>query len=496
MKHIKFKTEWTALFFCALFFITPVFFVNADETDKIISEELLPPPEIPGHENESSDSGTSTVVQTTQNINLESYKAGEPGICTDYYTFGSIDINLSSDVRNYEAGDPVLIRGKIKNNNPYPMIGLDIKARLVKDIPEAEYFRSEIITLDDFNIIENVTIPAHGEYEVSYSLTLPFNAPSGDYKMFFYAVEQDRFNMSGLSFTNDIVGSYLSFVVNGNNPDHVYLDQTKILVGDQEHNVMAFMTQHAKDTQIPITIPLYNPHNTATPMRITYDLYSWDSANPNNKIETRNEQVIVPPNSEVILKYVIEKTDNPVYYLSITAVPDSSDVDESVYSEKTISNIRLIVQDIAKPRLNFITTNTYPIKKGEESILATCFHNTSTYQGGDSSKIITILKDSRGREITRTVYEGVLSSDIRAIVSKFKTRKDMFDYTIESTLYSSKGDIIDKVEKKYLCSDIDPSLCPQNNGVFSTIISIGVLLIIIALLVFLKIKRKLNIEQV
>lgn len=497
MKHIKFKTKWSTLFFCALLFIIPFFFVNADETDKVINEDLLPPPEIPGHESESKNASTTPFNTVNQNANLEFYKKGEPGICTDYYTFGSIDINLAADTKNYQAGDPVLIRGKIKNNNPYPMIGLDIKARLVKDIPEPEYFRSEIITLDDLNIVENVTIPANGEYEVSYSLPLPFNAPSGEYKVFFYAVEQDRFNMSGLSFTNDIVGSYISFSVDGNIPDHVYLDQTKILVGNQEHNVMAFMTQHPKDSDVPVTIPLYNPHNTPIAMRVTYDLYSWDSANPKNKIGSRSEEVIVPAKSETVLKYVIQKTENPVYYLAITAEPSSSDTDKSVHSEKTISNIRLIVQDIAKPRLNFITTNTYPLKKGQESVLATCFHNTSTYQDGSNSKIVTILKDSRGREITRTVFDGIFSSDIQAIISKIKPRKDIYDYTIESTLYDSKGDIVDKVEKKYSCTDISPASCPTKNTLLSTIISAGILVLIIAILVIVKIKRKtINIEHV
>lgn len=488
----------SAFFFCALLLIiTPIFFVNADETDRVITEELLPPPEIPGIKEESQSSTSSDPVFTNQSVSLESYKEGEPGVCTDYYTFGSVDINLSSDTKNYQAGDPVLIRGKIKNNNPYPMIGLDIKGRLVKDIPEPEYFRSEIITLDDLSIAENITIPANGEYEISYSLPLPFNAPSGEYQMFFYAVEQDRFNMTGLSFTNDIVGSYISFTVEGNNPDHVYLDQTKILVGEQEHNVMAFMTQHPKDAIIPITIPLYNPHDTPMSMRVTYDLYSWDSANPKNKVETRSEQIIVPPKSESILKYVVQETNDPVYYLTITATPASSEKDPAVYSEKTISNIRLIVQDISKPRLNFVTTNTYPIKKDQETVLATCFHNTSTYQDGTSSKIVTVLKDSRGKEVTRTVFEGMLSSDINAIVSKFKPKKDIFDYTIESTIYDSKGEVIDKVEKKYSCNDINPSSCPQKNNLLTTVFSISVLLLILGVLVFIKIKRKsINIEQV
>lgn len=461
---------------------------------------LLPPPEIPGYENVEENtvdaSQVDNLIESSINqINQSEYKKGEPAYCFDYYKFGSVDINLHKDYQTYEAGDAIVIQGKIKNNNPYPLIGLDIKGRLVKDIPEPVYLRSEIIVLDELHIAENITIPAYGTYDVLYTHLLPLNAPSGEYQMYLYAVEQDRFNMSGLSFTNDIIASYLTFSVSGDTPDHVYLDQTKIQVGEQEHNVMAFMTRHQKDTQVPITIPLYNPETQDKQMIVTYDLYSWDSANPQNKISTKTENVVVPAQSELLLQYVIEKTELPVYYLSITAEPSLKEKDESVHKEKTISNIRLSVQDASKPRLNFVTTNTYPLKKGEEATMVTCFHNTNHGSDANISKIETKLKDSRGKVLAETLYEGNAPSAISAIAQKFIPRRDMTEYVIESTIYDANNTIIDTIEKKYTCSEIDPNLCskkPMASSILIWITLAGLFVVIVAVIR----KRFTNIERV
>ncbi|MEI6711257.1 MAG: hypothetical protein WCK88_03340 [bacterium] len=235
---------------------------------------------------------TTTAPKPT--INLEAFKQGAPASCFDYYTFGSIAVNLSTDTSKYIPGNPVLLRGQIINNNKYPITHLTIKARMVKDIPNPDYSRSEIITLGDVDIVKDITLKAGGSFNINYSHILPLNAPKGDYQIFFYAYNNDRFNQSGLSFTNDVVASRLNFTVTGNNPQHVYLNQTKIVINDQRHNVMAFMTDHKKDTPIQISLPLVNPSNKTEEMMIRYNLYKWDSLQEKNKVDSKIEMVQVP----------------------------------------------------------------------------------------------------------------------------------------------------------------------------------------------------------
>ncbi|MEI7513363.1 MAG: hypothetical protein WCJ74_01945 [bacterium] len=440
----------------------------------------------------SSSSASNIATTSPDTINSADIKQGQSASCFDYYTFGSVDVNLTSNFSSYQPGDPMMIVGKIKNKNRYPVVGLDVKARLVKNIPQPDKMRSEIMILDEFNVASNITIDAGGEFKVSYSHILPLNAPAGEYQVLFYAVEQDRFNLAGLSFTNDIVASRIDFNVLGKNPDHAYLDQTKIMVGDQPHNVMAFMTQHAPDTQIPITIPLVNPTSANVQMKVTYNLYSWDSANSENKINTKTEKIDVPAKSEKKLTYTLEKVTLPVYYLSITALPANETKDTSIFQEKTISNIRLVVNGKSQPRLNFVGIDSYPLKQGLEATLVTCFHNTSNIVDTNVTKIETILYDQNNKELSRIQYEGKTLPEISGLINKFTPSNDIPSFTIISKMYDAQGKIIDSVEKKYSCEDINSTFCSTTKPIPTILFGLVALISIIIVigLSILQYKRK------
>ncbi len=422
-------------------------------------------------------------------------KQGELAACFDYYNFGSVNISLATDRTTYESGGlPAIITGEVKNNNKYPLVGLDIKARLVKNIPSPDYIRAEIMTLDEFDIAKNITIKANGIYTIpSYGLNLPLNTPAGDYQILFYAVEQNRFNMSGLSFTNDIIASKVDFTITGKNPEHIYLDQTKITVGGKPHNIMAFVTQHIPDIEIPVIIPLKNPSNIDKKMTVTYDLYSWDALQQENKISTKSETIMVPAKSSKNLKYILDKGVLPVYYLTITAQPESQIKDKSVFKEKTMSNIRFVIIDSSKPRINFTGINSFPLKKGSEATLFTCFHNTNNGIDLNNVKIETVLYDQDNKEISRLEYNGKTTSEISGLIKKFTTKKDIFNFTIITKMFNSKGEQLDSIEKKYSCNDIDPSTCPKKLDLIliSSIAGIAVILILLIVFIYKKIRNNI-----
>ncbi len=381
--------------------------------------------------------------------------------CFDYYTFGSIDVNLTPNYDSYQPGDPVIITGTIKNNNHYPVVWLTIKARLVKNIPTPDPTRAEIMILDEFDVADNIILDAQGEFEISYTHLIPLNAPAGQYQMYFYAVEQNRFNLSGLSFTNDIVASRIVFDVEGEQPDSIYLDQTRITVWDKSHNVMAFMTQHLSDTSIVVSLPLVNPNEITKQMAISYTLFSWDAANPANKITTKTEQITIPAKWEKFLTYTLEKWELPVYYLAISAEPVVQAGDSSVFQEKAISNIRFIIQDISKPRFNFVGVDSFPLKKDTESTLITCFHNTNAIIDTRNTTIETVVLDNRNRELSRTEYRGKVAPSIEGIKNTFVPKKDIWEFTVIAKMTGENGEEIDTVIKKYNCRDINPSICPS-----------------------------------
>ena len=440
-------------------------------------------------ENQATDSSQNL-------INENDVKQGKLADCFDYYTFGSVATNLSADQSVYQSGSPVIIKGTVKNSNKYPVVGLDIKARVIKNIPNPNAARAETMILDEFDVAKNVGIPALGEIKISSTYQLPENSPSGDYQILFYAIEQNRFNLSGLSFTNDIFSSKIDFTVGGKIPDHVYLDQTQIVVGDQPHNVTAFMTQHEGGTQIPITIPLNNPGAEVKKMKVTYTLYSWDSANPENQIGTRSEEVTVPAKSSVKLNYKIDSGTLPVYYLNITAEPSNQTKNESVFSEKTISNIRLAVTGKSKPRLNFVGVDSYPLKRGVEATLVTCFHNTNNVVDNNVTKIETTVYDQNKNELSKTVYQGKTIPEITGLINKFTPSSDISQFTVVSEMSDSKGVAIDRVEKTYSCKTIDPKSCPKESRPMPIVGALELILGIIVIAISIIVYKKNSINKI
>ncbi len=460
-----------------------------DENDLLTNEEI-------SEEEALITDQELDALRNQPEIDPRNAKKGEIVSCSDYYALGSLHINLTQNYNTYNAGDTVLLRGSLKNNNSYPLIGVDIKARLVKDIPEANPLRSEIIILEDIHIAQDLTIPAGEEYSIAYSHLLPLNAPSGDYQMYFYAIEQDTYNISGLSYTNDIVGSQIAFSVQGTPSDHIYLDQTQITVGDKAHNVTGSMTRHLSTAPVPVSIPLYNPSSESKQMTVTYTLYSWDSSNSKNILTTQTEQVTVAPRSEQLLTYTVTQPSHPVYYLSIEAKPTNPTKDESVFKETTQSHIRFAIQDISAPRLVFSTINAYPLMQGQESSMVTCFQSVNDKEY-PYAKIETILKDMNGKILAQSLYEGSISSNSIAIRQTLKSRSDISDFVLTTIMYDEKGDIIDQTDKIYTeCGNTELEFCPPEKTFPWTMIAliVGGILVVIGL-IFMR-KKIITIERV
>jgi energy-coupling factor transporter transmembrane protein EcfT len=443
--------------------------------------------------NRSEQRGTSTQKQESLLLQNNVLK-GELGSCFDYYTFGSIKVNLTEDTETYSPGDPVVLNGKISNDNPYPIIDLTIRGRLVKDTPNPVYLRSEIITLEDFIILENVTIPANSSIDVNYAHLLPINSSQGEYQMYFYAYNNDRFSQSGLSFTNDVVASKIDFSILGDNPQQVYLDQTRITLNDKEHNVMAFPTHHDKDEIIKIDIPLVNPSDKDEIMEIVYTLYKWDGLRKENIVDTKTETITVLAKNEKLLTYTVSNTDTSVYFLNIKADNKTFKKDKSVYDIETQSNIRFSVSGYDFPIIDSFGINTYPIKENSEVTMFTCFHSGAFQDTSDEFNIKTQILDNKGKMLSETEYQGKLDKKIKAIINKFTPTKDFSNFKIITTMTDSNGKVIDTIEDEYKCEDLDQNLCPKTPSftVVQTLIIIFILIVLVLFIIFIKkIKNKI-----
>lgn len=420
---------------------------------------------------------TSTSYQSQ--LQSDGVQSGMLVNCFDTYEFGSIKINISQDQSKYEPGNVINLTGDVMNENSYPVTGLTVSARLVKDIPNSND-QAYTTTIDEFIIVENITIKANSKIDINQLYDLNVNAPKGKYQILFFAYQKDRFTLSGLPFTDDVVGSVLSFEVGGENTEKVYLDQTRTTVGGQKNINHGFLTTHEKDKDIQVQIPLKNITNQDQEMTLTSQLYSWDSLRAENLKKSEEEIITVPANGEILLTKTIEKVDLPVYYLKLTAT-QTGDVGEA-QRYTTISNIRFAVLESSSVRFNWVGLNSFP--NGDKVV--TCIHNTSDSLV-ENIEVDTRVLNSAGKEIAKSLYKGVVTGQVDAIAADLPKNTGYDKLTVVSTIKDvTTGVVIDSVSIEYDCNSMGIDNCPiqkvnatnnTNNIIYIIIGFLGILLI-------------------
>lgn len=394
--------------------------------------------------------------------NIDSFIQGESVSCRDFSSQENFVMNLYSDFNNYEVGDVIRIQGSIKNNNTFSIYDADIKARLVKTIKLENEIRE--VVLDEFSVYSDLNINPKEEIEVLSSYVLPLNYTSGQYSIYVYAVEKDRFDLTDQFSSIDSFSTILPFEITGVEDNYIYIYKPEIIIDDSN------VDNYYSGVKNKISNPGLDDRN----VKITYYLYSGTNPNPDNKIKTTSETLNLLAGEEVEIEYTLNNKTEPVYFLSTTVEPKSASKDSTVFNEKTIANNFIFADNINKPQINFLAVNNYPIKKGEKNSLITCVENIGPNYSNDV-KIESILYDSDNNEISRIEYKGDLYSSIGGLKNDFKTKKDLMDFSIISKIYNSKGEIVDEVVKKYTCDD-DIVPCYKNyQGNFTK--DIGLLLL-------------------
>ena len=439
-------------------------------------------------------------LDTTQALDPSGVKSGELTNCFDTYKFGVEGLSLYADTESndYKASDLMEVLGSIVNKNPYPIIDLTVRARVLRSHPNPVIQKALYTTVDDFVVLDNINLKANQEYLFNYSYYISQNAPSGDYIIQYYVYNQNRFNLSGLSFTEDIISSTTEFTVAGGS-EHIYLDKTNITVDGQINDTRAFITSHEKGKNIPIKLPLVNPTSTAREMRISYKLYKWDEILEDNFIEEQAQELTIEANSKIDLEYIANTNtgDYPVYYVVIEALPvDQRDID--LNKEKTMAHIRFSVQDNNRPRVNWVGLNKNPFEGGDIELL-TCVHNTVFQTDEGPVKVQSIARDEKGKELSKIEYEGIMPSAISGIKNKLNTDKRFNTVTIETNLYNASNELVDNIITKYDCNEISPELClaeSKSNNIFNRnniiIISVLVLLGLLGGLIYYKRAQRLK----
>ncbi len=398
--------------------------------------------------------------------------------CFAYYTFGSVSVQLASRA-GISPGQTATISAIISNNNPYPLVNGQLYVKIFRKQDNQSDFIQGGNIVDQFVAIDNVTLDAHQQKILNFSWTVPSNAVAGDYKIVPYFETDKRYNLLGLSFTDDVAGVPYEFTLKGASAE-VSFDKNSILLNNIPYQVIAAAPIIASTTNPEIDVNLVNTTSKAVSVPIVWRVYYWDGLLDGHLLHTENQTVSVGPNASAKASYTVTDNDHSVYF--VIAEADNGD-------SKSIVDVRFAKDGHPEARINFPSLTSFPIEQGTGTSIFSCLHSTSaqTIEGGKLVLTLTDLTD--GSVIDTHEYDGQITGDMMGVADAF-TPKKTYDKVMLTAALSVGGVPVESVSTTYDCSVIDPDKCTKNNGWSGSpimlAVAFGVLVLLLAVTALIK----------
>lgn len=420
--------------------------------------------------------------------------------CFDYYKFGSVQADIASGISTATAGSPMHFDVKVSNNNSYPIVdgSLYVKIFRKEEDPDKAHGNGHDV-VGQFFAAENISLGAGKSDEVGFEWKVPLYAIPGKYYAATFFATEKKFNLLGLSFTDDIAGNTFEFEVKNELKGGVRFlkDSVKISDGanDFNYNFAAFTPKMKKDGPIVVETEIVNGTGARQDVQLTWKLYNWDSLDGKNLVESKEEKISVKPGEKLKLYYSVKDSRFPVYLLVADAKYKDSD---------SILNIRFVREGIDGPRLNFPSILKFPIRQGEKNSVFACMHNSGTNELVRDGKLELELTDGSGKPIQGYASDTNITGGMMALKTDFVPKFSSDNFTLRANLYAG-GKIADSATIGYDCKKIRGGECLNEAKIYTdakpaqssgqdgnALIALGAVcaIIIIGFLYFLLSRRK------
>lgn len=372
--------------------------------------------------------------------------------CFDYYSFGSVEVELQSNVVGTVSGTPVAFTGIIRNNNSYPIVDGSVYIKVFLFVEDNDNVNGPLVVDQGF-VRSDITLPARGSKPIEFTWNVPSNAVSGKYMLATFFTTSKKFNLSGLSFTDDVTGKTVAFSVVGEQSGEVRFDKDNVTIDGEPYFFAAFPPR--VDTQSPVVVRtrIFNSTNASVTVPVRWRLFFWDAQRREQMIEDITEQVVVPENGSVVVEHAVADAEYPVYLLEANLAYEDT---------KSFLNMRFVREGISRGRINFPSVTKYPLQKDEQVKIFSCLNNTSN-EVIENGELSLALYDSNGKSFYEKTYKGTIISDMLAVIGDFKPKKTYKNFTLEAQLFQ-EGILVDTAVIPYVCEDITPGKCGQNEA--------------------------------
>lgn len=383
-------------------------------------------------------------------LDLGSVTSGLPGTvdCFQYYTFGSVQANLSSSVTGVVSGTPVTFSGTLKNNNPYPVVDGALYVKIFKSRGSSNDGNGPDV-VDQFLVKGDIVIPAGGSVPIVFQWKVPSYARSGDYQVATFFTTSRKFNLLGLSFTDDVVGNTVPFSVSAEQTTGVGFDKAGVSVNGEAYHFAAFPPRVSATEPVVLDAVVKNTTGTDASAKLAWEVYQWDAQLRENTVQEKTEVVTVPAHSSKKVSITVTDAKYPVYLAVGTLQWQDT---------KSIIGVRFGRDGVDRTRINFPGVTAFPLKAGQETTLFSCLHNSGQSDIVPNGRLDLTLTDLSGNVIHSYTYKGDVTGAMMGVADKFMPTKNYDKFILDARLY--QGDqAIDEAHLYYDCDTIAPGSC-------------------------------------
>jgi len=417
--------------------------------------------------------------------------------CFDYYTFGSVQVDASPVmVSDIVPGKTITFKGKIKNANPYPIVDGQVHVKIFKreQTSESALMQNGYPIIDFFLAKDAVFLAAQADQDIMFDWSVPSTA-EGEYQAAFYFTSAYRYNLLGLSFTDDITGNKSNFSVidDQDSAGPVVFDKNSILLNEKEFHPTTFLPRFSRDEKITAYASIINPEAVEKTVQVTWVTSRWDGILASYEQKKETVSIQIKPGETRKFSYEVPKLETAVTF--IQAIVQDGDA-------KSILHIRFLRDGYEEVRINFPSILKYPLVQGEENTIFSCVHSTSSPVVPGNTLTLT-LKDEQGEVLHEYVYNGSVTGEMMGVKDSFLPNASLTNFSLTARLEQG-ATLLEEVTLQYDCNQIDPALCAKDETVgesastsFSmtrflaiTVFTLAVVMAIIVLLVLKKNRMK------
>lgn len=416
--------------------------------------------------------------------------------CFDYYTFGSVQVDVSPVLSKVTPDTSLVFKGKLKNSNPYPIVDGQVYVKIFKKEQKDESsLRLNGYPIVDFFLVKDaVTLGAKAEQDMNFTWKVPSGA-EGEYQAAFYFTSAHRYNLLGLSFSDDVTGNKSDFSVHSTSSSlktPVVFDKNNIKLNKTEYHPTTFIPHFEKDENITAYLVVKNTESIEKTIQISYITSKWDGLLSTNEFKRDIVSVTLKPKEIKNIAYVVPNVPASVTFLQ-AGLKDGD--------AQSLLHIRFARKGYEEIRINFPSITKYPISQNEESTIFSCVHATDAplVKGG---KLTLTLRDAKDAVVHTYVYNDSITGAMMGVKDAFLPKSTLSTFSLNAKL-EKDGVVLEDVTMKYDCALLNKDLCEaqgvqgRSSSPVSMVNTIGVLLAamgIVGVSYFIKARNNKNVS--